>query len=328
MAGKSGSIWVIAETAADGTLARSSTEVATLARTLAEAAGTSAAGIVVAADPKAAADELAGYVGRVVAVAEPSAAGHAWAQVAAQRAAAILASESPAAVLMGAGPDGRDVAGTIAALLERPVLVNATAVTWDGGPSVEMSVFGGKLITTSAFADGEWGIVTVRPNVVTAEAASTKGTVESAAPTGDLELPLVKVVDQITEAAAALPIEEARIIVAGGRGVGGEEGFALVGEIAAALGGAVGATRAAVDSGWIPYAQQIGQTGKIVKPQLYLALGISGAIQHKVGMQTAGTIIGVNRDPDAPIAEFADLVVVGDLFDVGKALLAELRSRA
>ena len=124
------------------------------------------------------------------------------------------------------------------------------------------------------------------------------------------------------------PIEEARIIVAGGRGVGGEEGFALVREIAAALGGAVGATRAAVDSGWIPYAQQIGQTGKIVKPQLYLALGISGAIQHKVGMQTAGTIIGVNRDPDAPIAEFADLVVVGDLFEVGKALLAELRSRA
>ena len=109
--------------------------------------------------------------------------------------------------------------------------------------------------------------------------------------------------------------------------MGGEDGFKLVRDIADALGGAVGATRAAVDSGWIPYAQQIGQTGKIVKPQLYLALGISGAIQHKVGMQTAGTIIGINRDPDAPIAEFADLVVVGDLFEVGKALLAELRTR-
>jgi electron transfer flavoprotein alpha subunit len=110
--------------------------------------------------------------------------------------------------------------------------------------------------------------------------------------------------------------------------VGGAEGFALVEELAAVLGGAVGATRAAVDSGWIPYAQQIGQTGKIVKPQLYLALGISGAIQHKVGMQTAGTIIAVNRDPDAPIADFADLMVVGDLFDVGRALLSELRARA
>ena len=124
-----------------------------------------------------------------------------------------------------------------------------------------------------------------------------------------------------------MPIEEAKIIVAGGRGVGGAEGFALVEELAEAMGGVVGATRAAVDSGWIPYSQQIGQTGKIVKPQLYFALGISGAIQHKVGMQTAGTIVAVNRDPDAPIAEFADMVVVGDLFEVGRAVLAELRSR-
>jgi len=322
-----GTIWVVAETNADGSLAKSSSEVATLARTLADAAGGSAAGIVVAAEPKAAAEELAAYVPRVVSIAEPAADGNGWAQIAAQRVAAILASESPAAVLTGAGPDGRDVAGTLAALLERPVLVNATAVTWDGGPSVEMSVFGGKLITTSGFTDGEWGIVTVRPNVVTAEKARPAGKIEVRKAEGDLDLPLVRVVERIEEAAAALPIEEARIIVAGGRGVGGEDGFKLVEEIAAELGGAVGATRAAVDSGWIPYAQQIGQTGKIVKPQLYLALGISGAIQHKVGMQTAGTIIGVNRDPDAPIAEFADLVVVGDLFEVGGALLAELRTR-
>ena len=328
MAGSGATIWVIAETNADGSLAKSSTEVATLARTLAEAAKGDAAGIVVAADPKAAADELAGYVGRVAAIAEPKADGNAWAQVAAQRAAAILASESPAAVLTGAGPDGRDVAGTLAALLDRPVLVNATAVTWDGGPSVEMSVFGGKLVTTSTFTDGEWGIVTVRPNVVTAEKAGSAGKVENAKAAGELELPLVPIVDRLEEAAATLPIEEARVIVAGGRGVGGEDGFKLVQDIADQLGGAVGATRAAVDSGWIPYAQQIGQTGKIVKPQLYLALGISGAIQHKVGMQTAGTIIGVNRDPDAPIAEFADLVVIGDLFEVGKALLEALRTRS
>jgi len=327
MAGAPGTIWTIAETNADGSLARSSTEVATLARTLADAAGSTAAGIVIAADPKAAADELATYLPRVLAVSEPAADGNAWGQVAAQRAASILASETPAAVLTGAGPDGRDVAGTLAALLERPILWNATAVSWDGGPSVEMSVFGGKLVTTSTFVDGEWGVVTVRPNVVTAEAAGAAGQVEAVSPSGDLELPVVKIVDRIEEAAAALPIEEARIIVAGGRGVSGEEGFQLVRDIAEALGAAVGATRAAVDSGWIPYAQQIGQTGKIVKPQLYLALGISGAIQHKVGMQTAGTIIGINRDPDAPIAEFADLVVVGDLFDVGKALLEQLKNR-
>jgi electron transfer flavoprotein alpha subunit len=162
---------------------------------------------------------------------------------------------------------------------------------------------------------------------VTAAPAASAGTVESTDVAGDLRLPQVPVVDRLEEAGAAAPIEEARIIVSGGRGVGSPEGFKLVEDLAAALGGAVGATRAAVDAGWIPYAQQIGQTGKIVKPQLYLALGISGAIQHKVGMQTAETIVAVNRDPDAPIAEFADLVVIGDLFEVGPALLAELKAR-
>jgi electron transfer flavoprotein alpha subunit len=161
-----------------------------------------------------------------------------------------------------------------------------------------------------------------------AEPAATPGTVEPTELDGDLRLPQVKIVDRVEAAGAAAPIEEAKIIVAGGRGVGGAEGFALVEELAEAMGGVVGATRAAVDSGWIPYSQQIGQTGKIVKPQLYFALGNSGAIQHKVGMQTAGTIVAINRDPDAPIAEFADMVVVGDLFDVGRAVLAELRSRS
>ncbi len=124
------------------------------------------------------------------------------------------------------------------------------------------------------------------------------------------------VVDRVTEAGAAAPIEEARIIVGGGRGVGRPDGFRMIEDLAEAMGGAVGATRAVVDSGWIGYSQQIGQTGKIVKPALYVACGISGAIQHKVGVQTAGTIVAINRDPDAPIAEFADLMVVGDLFEI------------
>jgi len=319
-------LWVVAETNADGSLARSSTEVATLVRSLAATADRPAVGIVVAADPRAAAEALAAYLPRVVALAEPAAAGHAWASVAAERLAALAAVEPPAFVFAGAGPDGRDVAGFLSAMLGWGVLANATNVTWDDGPTVEMSVFGGKLLTDSAFIDGH-GIVTLRPNVVTPEAARLPGTVEAAAGHGPLSQPLVPVVDRRAETGAAVPIEEARVIVAGGRGVGGPDGFRLVAELADALGGAVGATRAAVDSGWIPYSQQIGQTGKIVKPQLYLALGISGAIQHKVGMQTADTIVAVNRDPDAPIAEFADLVVVGDLFEVGSALLGELRAR-
>ena len=323
-------IWVVAETNPDGTLARSSAELATLARTLAGAAGggTEAAGVVVAADPKAAADELATYLPRVVAVAEPKAADHAWGQLAAQHAAAVIGRGAGTVVLTGAGPDGRDVAGTLLALLDGAVLVNATAVAWDGAPSVEMSVFGGKLITTSTFADGAGvRIVTVRPNVVNPEPAGSAGKVEPATTPGALTLPAVNVADREPASGAAVSIDDARVIVAGGRGVGGDEGVKLVEEIAGLLGGAVGATRAAVDSGWIPYAQQIGQTGKIVKPKLYLAMGISGAIQHKVGMQTSETIVAVNRDPDAPIAEFADMLVVGDLFEVGRALVAELKAR-
>jgi electron transfer flavoprotein alpha subunit len=208
------------------------------------------------------------------------------------------------------------------------VLSNASAVSNDrDGMTVEMSVLGGSLVTRSSFTSPA-GIVTVRPNTVTAAPADSPGVVETVAQSEPLRLPLVKVAGRVAEQGGGVPIEEARIIVAGGRGVGGPEGFALVEQLAEALGGSVGATRAAVDSGWIDYAQQIGQTGKTVKPQLYLALGISGAIQHKVGMQTAETIVAINRDPDAPLSDFADLYVVGDLFDIVPALLAELRSRA
>jgi electron transfer flavoprotein alpha subunit len=321
-------LWVVGQPTAEGSLAHISTEVATLGRSLAEAGGTALTGVVVAADPKAAADELARYVPKVLSVKEPAAADHAWATIAAERLATLAEQHKPDFILLGADPDGRDVAGVVSVLLACGVLANATAVSWeDGGPTVEMSVFGGKLITTSRFTGAD-GIVTVRPNVVTAEAATKAGSVEAVAVDADLKLPSVPIVDRVTEAGAAAPIEEARVIVAGGRGIGGPDGFKLVEDLADALGGAVGATRAAVDAGWINYNQQIGQTGKIVKPQLYLALGISGAIQHKVGMQTAETIVAVNRDPDAPIAEFADLFVVGDLFEVAPAILDELKARA
>jgi electron transfer flavoprotein alpha subunit len=293
----------------------------------------------VAAHPERIAEELAGYVPVVWSVTDPAAAEHAWSAVAATHIASLLTAArdgdpgdgAPDAVLVGAGPDGRDLAGALSALTGLGVLVNATGVKWsDSGPTVEMSVFGGKLITTSGFTGGR-GIITVRPNVVTAVLAQTPGRVEPAPATASSPpspLPAVRVVDRVSEANAAAPIEEARIIVSGGRGMGGPDGFKLVRDLATELDGAVGATRAAVDSGWIPYSQQIGQTGKIVKPELYLALGISGAIQHKVGMQTAGSIVAVNRDPDAPIAEFADLLVVGDLFEVGAALLEQLRARS
>jgi electron transfer flavoprotein alpha subunit len=315
---------VVGEVAPDGTLSKLSTEVATLARGLQEASALPVEGIVhgAAADP--AATELSRFVPTV----------HLDRAVPADRTVASLAPALAAFittgydyVLLPASPDGRDLAGMLSALTGWGVLANATAVRWaEAGPVVEMSVFGGKLITESAFVGGH-GFITVRPNAVVAEPSSAAGTTHEISSEPAEALPPVRIVDRVAEASAAAPIEEARVIVAGGRGVGGPDGFRIVGELAEVLGGAVGATRAAVDSGWIPYAQQIGQTGKIVKPALYVALGISGAIQHKVGMQTAGTILAVNRDPDAPIAEFADLVVVGDLAEVVPAIVAAVRAR-
>jgi electron transfer flavoprotein alpha subunit len=322
-----GGIWVHGELAGDGSLAKLSTEVATLARALGDAGGGDVTGVVIGADPAGAADALAAYLPRVLAVTEPATSDHAAGTIVAQRLAALIAEHEPAVILLGAGPEGRDLAGALSALTGLGILANATAVRWEAdGPVATHSVFGGKLLTDSALTGGR-GLITVRPNSVTAEPAASAGAVESVAAGGSRDLPLVPVTGHEPAAGAAARIDDARIIVAGGRGVGGGDGFALLQDLADALGGAVGATRAAVDSGWIPYSQQIGQTGKIVKPQLYLALGISGAIQHKVGMQTAETIVAVNRDPDAPLADFADVYVVGDLFEVGRALLDQLRSR-
>jgi electron transfer flavoprotein alpha subunit len=323
-----GGIWVHGEIAGDGSLAKLSTEVATLARSVAEASGDAeVTGIVIGADPGAAANELASFVPKVLAVAEPATKDNSAGMIVAQRLAALIREHDPDLVMTGAGPEGRDLAGALSALTGWGVLANATAVKGtDDGPVATHSVFGGKLITESGLT-GSKGIITVRPNSITAEPAASAGKVEDVKVDGTLDQPAVPIVDRLPAATKAAQIDDARIIVAGGRGVGGPDGFKLIEDLAAALGGAVGATRAAVDSGWIPYSQQIGQTGKIVKPQLYLAMGISGAIQHKVGMQTASTIIAVNRDPDAPIADFADMIVIGDLVEVGDALLAQLRAR-
>lgn len=312
-------ILVVGELAPDGTLTKLSAEVATLARTLGDASG-----VLPAAGADGAAAEFAHYLPSIVVDGGVAADGSA-----SERAAIVAAVlDGVSHVLLPASPDGRDLAGALSALTGWGVLANATGVGADDAAlTVEQSVFGGKLVTRSAFTSGN-GIVTIRPNTVVAAPLDTPGTVTSRQTTPSAAVSPVRTVDHIEAEGAAVSIDDARIIVSGGRGIGGPDGFGLLNDLAAAMGGAVGATRAAVDSGWIPYAQQIGQTGKIVKPQLYLAMGISGAIQHKVGMQTASTIVAVNRDPDAPLAEFADVYVIGDLFEVGRALLDELRTRS
>ena len=311
-------ILVVAEVA-EGTLTRLSVEVGTLARQLAAGAGGTAIGLVVDPSPDGAAGELAGYLTRVVAVTSAAAASETWAPHAVSEVRRLV-EEGVTHVLLPATTEGRDVAGALVGLLGWGVLANASGVTWDGdGPAVRATVLGGKAITTSVFAAGT-GIVTVAPGATTAEAGTARGVIESRAATG-ASLPGVAVVDRVAEAGAEASLEEARVVVVGGRGVGGPEGFAVVEDLASLLGGVVGATRASVDAGWIAYARQIGQT------VLYLGLGVSGAMQHRVGMQSAEVIVAVNRDPDAPIAEVADLFVVGDLFAVGPALAAEVRAR-
>jgi electron transfer flavoprotein alpha subunit len=246
--------------------------------------------------------------------------------------AAIAAVRDAGLVLLApATPNGRDLAAALVGSLHLPAFgpVRAARVV-DGTIELEQSTLQGSVITTSRPVDGAPApaVVVVLANTFTpTEGGSGSAEVGEAAKAEGSALSKATVAESHPAEAKVVDLEEATIIVAGGRGVGGEEGFAPLHELAAALGGAVGASRAAADAGWIPYQLQIGQTGKVVKPALYIGAGISGAIQHRVGMQTAEHVIAINKDPDAPIGEFADLFVVGDLFQIVPALTDEIRRR-
>ena len=232
------------------------------------------------------------------------------------------------AVLFGASVLSADVAAGLAARLDAGLNYDLTDLAVEGGELVGKRPALGDSVYVDVGWRSEPRLALVRSGTFEPQESGGSAEVEKLeSRLQDFSL-AATMVEQAHEESEGPSIEDADVIVAGGRGLGGPDGFGVVEELAQELGGAVGATRAAVDAGWIPYAQQIGQTGKIVKPALYLALGISGAIQHKVGMQTAETTVAVNRDPDAPIAEFADVVVIGDLFEVAPALLAALRDRA
>ena len=216
-------------------------------------------------------------------------------------------------------------------LLDVPAFgpVRAARVT-DGTLETEQATLQGSVITTSRPVDGAPtpSVVLVLANTFTpAEGGSGTAEVAQAPAAAESALSMASVAESHEAEAKVVNLEEATVIVAGGRGVASEDGFGPLRELAAALGGAVGASRAAADAGWIPYQLQIGQTGKVVKPSLYIGAGISGAIQHRVGMQTAEHVVAINKDPDVPIGEFADLFVVGDLFQIVPALTEEIRRR-
>jgi electron transfer flavoprotein alpha subunit len=238
--------------------------------------------------------------------------------------AALVESNAPAAVLLAATADGKEIAGRLAARIGSGLLVDVVEVK-EGAVGVH-SIFGGAF-TVEAKANGDTPVITVRAGAVDAEPTDGAGeqvSVDVPAPAENA----TKITAREPAVAGDRPeLTEATIVVSGGRGVGSAENFNVVEALADSLGAAVGASRAAVDSGYYPGQFQVGQTGKTVSPQLYIALGISGAIQHRAGMQTSKTIVAVNKDEEAPIFEIADYGVVGDLFKVAPQLTDAIKAR-
>ena len=235
----------------------------------------------------------------------------------------LVAKTAPAAVLISSSYEGKEIAGRLAVKIDSGLITDAVDV--QAGPVTTQSVFAGNYSVQAKVTKGT-PVITVKPNAVTPEEVAGAGTVEEFAATISAAAKLAQIVNSQPRQATGRPeLTEAAIVVSGGRGTGGN--FDEVEGLADALGAAVGASRAAVDSGWKPHAFQVGQTGKTVSPQLYVANGISGAIQHRAGMQTSKTIVAVNKDEEAPIFELVDFGVVGDLHTVLPALTEQVNQR-
>lgn len=248
--------------------------------------------------------------------------------IAAAIATAMTTAETPEAVLFGATGDGRDAAGRLSARIDRPVLANVVGL--ERGPTglvSSHSIFGGSKNVTAQFEGAAPGIFIVRSKSFVAEPIDGSVPQIHAVDIGELGArDAARVTRRHVESRSGPSLDDARVVVSGGRGLGEPERYALVEQLATALNGAPGASRAIVDAGWVPYANQVGQTGKTVKPDLYIAVGISGATQHLVGMKGARCIIAINRDPDAPIFRVADLGVVADACSILPRLLAALEA--
>ncbi len=317
-----GTVWVHAE-AADGKVASITLELLAEARQLGDAEA-------VYAGPGVddIADELGAHGATKVHATGSIGTGLQGPALASAMADAIAGGASPDAILFGTTQDGRDVAARLSVKLDAPVITNIVELVDDGGLVGTEPVFGGTTNVKTRFTGGSPAIFLIRPKSFTAEEVG-------GGPASVVPLPLpdlggagaAKVQNRFAEESEGPRLDEAAVVVSGGRGLGEAEKYHMIEELAAKLGGAAGATRAIVDAGWVPYALQVGQTGKVVKPDVYIACGISGATQHMVGMKGSKNIIAINKDPEAPIFSIADLGVVGDVHKVIPALLEALGSR-
>ncbi|MHB8140258.1 MAG: electron transfer flavoprotein subunit alpha/FixB family protein [Vulcanimicrobiaceae bacterium] len=292
-------------------------ELACEARRLADVLGGKAHAIVLGSGAPALAERLKAYPLDVIDVAEDADVDRFLIDPTIDYLEALARELGPSAILIPNTMYGRDIAGRILARLEAGLASDVIDLKVEGENLLCVSPkLGGTTIATCTFKNTEYAVITVRPNAFAVEAAGAGAQiVQLGKPAGKQYAMLVESV--VEESSGELGLEEASVVVSGGRGLGGAQPFeTLLKPLADALGGAVGASRAAADAGWVPYSLQIGQTGKTVSPNLYLAVGISGAIQHKVGMRTSGTIVAINKDAGAPIADFSDLLVVGDLFQI------------
>ena len=239
--------------------------------------------------------------------------------------AQLVSEKSPAALLVASTAEAKEIAARVAVKTGSGFLADAVELAADG--TATQSVFGGGVIVKSKVSTGT-PIITIRPNSTPPVEQAGAAAVENVSVTISDAAKAAKITDHVVEAKGGRPdLSEASIVVSGGRGVGSADNFSIIEALADSLGAAVGASRAATDAGWYPHQNQVGQTGRTVSPQLYIAAGISGAIQHRAGMQTSKTIVAINKDPEAPIFELADFGLVGDLNTVVPALTEEILKR-
>lgn len=242
---------------------------------------------------------------------------------------ALIASQGiPDAILIPTSYDGRDIAGRLSARIDRPVLTNVTGLIEDDGLVTEHPVFGGTLTVKARFTGEAPGIIVVRAKSFAIEPSGGVAAILVAVPPSDTGAAgAARITTSHVEEHTGPKLEDAVVVVSGGRGMGDANNYALIEEIAQLLHGAPGASRAIVDAGWVPYSYQVGQTGKTVKPTVYIACGISGATQHMVGMKGAKNIVAINKDADAPIFQIADLGIVGDVHNILPGLVEALKAR-